>query len=272
MKNKQKTFFGKLRAELFRAGYSTFHIFDADGKNHLPIFIFTVSIVEIILFFLMLGLDPEGSTLQALSYNIKFEFGALASRVIANDYSQIWRVFTNIFLHASLTHVLDNVFVQILMGWPIERKFGFWITAFIYIVSGIGGSIFSLVFESLEFSIVVGASGCACGLLGSYISDWIKNRQSIKMPIIRIVFVVISIVLLFVEGALDTTHSISNFSHLGGLFTGIFPIVNVLPNLKEERWEVVLVYVGIFSGIMEFVGLPLIYFYIVVPTILATTV
>jgi len=271
MKINKKTFFGKLRAELFRAGYRAFHVFDADGKNHWPIFIFTVSIVEVIIFFLMLGLDSNESTLQMLSYNIKFKFGGLASRVIANDYAQVWRVFTNIFLHASLTHVLDNVFVQIFMGWPLERKYGFWITAFIYIISGIGGSIFSLVFESLEFTIVVGASGCACGLLGSYISDWLKNRQSIKMPILRATFVAVTIILLFVSGALDTSHSISNFSHLGGLYTGIFPIVNALPNLKEEKWEVILLYVGVFSGIMEFIGLPLIYFYIVVPTILATS-
>jgi len=198
MKANKKTFWGKLRAELFRAGYRAFHIFDASKNNHYPIFTFVVSIVEITLFFIMVGLDaPNGGNIQALSCQIKLQFGALSSPLIANDHSQIWRIFTSIFLHASIYHLLDNMFVQILMGWPLERKYGPWITAFIYLGSGIGGNIFSLIFESNRFTYVVGASGCACGFLGSYISDWVKNRQSIKMPILRAVFVVLAIIFTF---------------------------------------------------------------------------
>jgi len=265
--SKQKTFFGKLRAEFFIAGYRAFHVFDADGKNHLPFFIFMISIVDATIFAVMLTIDGSNSSISQLSTEIEIKFGALDSGIIAANNLQIWRVFSSIFLHASLEHLLNNLAAQILIGWSIERKFGFWITAFIYILSGIGGNIFSLVFESFTYTTVVGASGCACGLLGTYISDWIKNRESIKMPILRAIFVAVVIILLFVQGALDS--SISNFSHLGGLYTGIFPIVNALPNLKKEKWEVILLYTGLFSSIMEFIGMPLIYFLIIVPELLS---
>jgi len=270
--SKQKTLFGKLRAEIFNAGYAVYHLFDADGKNHWPIFIFSVSFVEIVLFFLMLCLDHANSTALQLSCDIKLKFGALDAKLIASYPLQFWRIFSSVFLHASVLHLVNNLAAQIMIGWTLERKYGFLVTAFIYIVSGIGGNLFSLIFESLEFEIVVGASGCAFGLLGSYISDWIKNRESIRLPILRAGFVIICIVLLFVQGYFDPSGSISNFSHVGGLYTGIFPILNILPNLKEEKWEVILLYTGVLSAIMEFIGLPIIFFCAIAPPIASSTI
>jgi len=79
--------------------------------------------------------------------------------------------------------------------------------------------------------------------------------------------------LLFVEGEVPAlgSASISNFSHLGGLYTGIFPALNILPYLKKEKWEVVLLFVGVFSTFTEFIILPIIYFVAIAPTVLLVT-
>jgi len=260
--NKQTTCAGKMLSELYRIGYRFFHCLDSDGKQHKVFFIFLVSVIQIIIFILMVTTDAKnGGTPQKLSVDVKVQFGALSFDLIKANHSEFYRVFTSIFLHASVTHLVNNLAAQILMGYSIERKFGFLVTGLIYIVSGIGGNIFSLVFERNYFFAIVGASGCVYGLVGSYISDWVKNRETIKLPITRGILVGLCIILLFVQGFIDQGQSISNFSHLGGLYTGIFPVFLLLPNFKKENWEVILFYIGLVSFLMEFIALPLILFY-----------
>lgn len=50
--------------------------------------------------------------------------------------------------------------------------------------------------------------------------------------------------------------SVSHMSHLGGLLCGLMPAFIILPNLKWERWEVVLPVLGGMCIAAFFVVLP----------------
>lgn len=58
---------------------------------------------------------------------------------------QLYRFFVPIFLHAGIIHLLINLVNQLIIGIPLERKFGSIRIAIIYILSGIGGVLLSAV-------------------------------------------------------------------------------------------------------------------------------
>ena len=58
---------------------------------------------------------------------------------------QLYRFFAPIFLHAGIIHLILNLFNQLVIGIPLERKFGSIRIAIIYILSGIGGILLSAV-------------------------------------------------------------------------------------------------------------------------------
>lgn len=64
----------------------------------------------------------------------------------------------------------------------------------------------------------------------------------------------------FIITVATTPVGTSHLSHVGGFICGLFPGFLFLPNLKSERWEAILPWLGIGVTLGVFVGLP-IYFY-----------
>lgn len=58
---------------------------------------------------------------------------------------QLYRLFTPMFLHGGIIHLLINLYMQICIGIQMEKEFGFLRISFIYFLSGIGGSLLSSV-------------------------------------------------------------------------------------------------------------------------------
>ncbi len=57
---------------------------------------------------------------------------------------QTWRLFTSMFVHIGLLHIVLNMFCLVTAGPVIERFFGHISFAALYVIAGIGGSIASL--------------------------------------------------------------------------------------------------------------------------------
>lgn len=76
----------------------------------------------------------------------------------------LWMLFTSMFLHADLAHLLGNVFFLIIFGLALEEHVsrGLWLLT--YLVSGVIGNLCFLFLGG--DSIGLGASGAVWGLLG----------------------------------------------------------------------------------------------------------
>ncbi|MDZ4837318.1 MAG: rhomboid family intramembrane serine protease, partial [Candidatus Melainabacteria bacterium] len=57
-----------------------------------------------------------------------------------------WRLLTCTFLHASLPHLLVNVCLIAYVGSEMERTLGTWRYLWVYLISGIVGSLVSVAF------------------------------------------------------------------------------------------------------------------------------
>lgn len=148
--------------------------------------------------------------------------------------SQIYRIFTSMFLHADAAHIFGNMILLYYLGEIIEKKMGGIPYLALYFFSGIWGSLATFISEIIsgEYVVVIGASGAVFGLLGALLALAIFRivNQSTMQPG-RIVVVLIFVIF---EGFRDTQVAI--WAHVGGLIAGfLFALVYALITLKKHK-------------------------------------
>jgi membrane associated rhomboid family serine protease len=99
--------------------------------------------------------DPDG---------YPYLHGALNGYLVADG--EWWRLFTSMFLHASVIHLGLNMLFLWWIGAPVEQAIGRARYVLIYLVSGLAGATGALLLTSPE-AVTVGASGALFGILGA---------------------------------------------------------------------------------------------------------
>lgn len=127
---------------------------------------------------------------------------------------ELWRLLTNIFLHGSLIHIGCNTVSLLQLGTIVEAKYGKENFLFIYIISGIGASAISALFNMIFSlnSISVGASGAICGLLGFMFG---KLKGNVKNKLLSLGFLIVPFLIVGISGG-----NVDNVAHFGGIFVG----------------------------------------------------
>lgn len=152
-----------------------------------------------------------GGDILGINSLILYLFGAnVKEAVVAGE---IYRLISATFLHASIFHLLFNLYALYLIGNQVENYIGKFKFLIVYLISAITGSLMSCIFTQ---GISVGASGAIFGLLGSLLYFGYHFRlylgSVLKSQIIPL------IILNLTLGFLDS--SIDNAAHIGGLIGG----------------------------------------------------
>ncbi len=77
---------------------------------------------------------------------------------------EYWRLFTSMFLHIGLTHLVVNLWFGFSWAAPMEALLGPWRFLLVYVLSGIAGSALSVIGHA---AVSAGASGALFGLMGA---------------------------------------------------------------------------------------------------------
>ena len=128
-----------------------------------------------------------------------------------------WRIAACNWLHAGVIHCLLNMGAIWAIGGDLERVFGFCRVAVLYILSGLFGTVVSIVF--LPGTLSVGASASVFGLVGANWADIIVNfcaRCTLKGS--GVVCLTIATIL---NVAIGFTPFVDNFMHMGGMVAGL---------------------------------------------------
>ena len=152
---------------------------------------------------------------------------ALAQVNSAVNAGEWWRLFTPVLLHASITHILFNMWALWVLGPQIERGVGSWPFASLYLASAAAGGAF-VVFLGDPNTIAVGASGAIFGLFGVWFNWAVRRRRTMygRALLRQIGF------LLLINAAIPLfVPSIAWEAHLGGLIAG-FLIGEIWSRLK----------------------------------------
>lgn len=159
---------------------------------------------------------PSGGIFSALmglggiSQQVLLRMGA--SLPLGYNLLQPWRFVTAVFLHASILHILFNMWVLMDIGPIIEEMYGSARYFFIFVVTGIGGYVLS----SFVGNFSIGASGSLLGLIGLLLA-MSMGRQTAGMRMLRSQMIRWLIYILIFGLVM---RGIDNFAHLGGLITG----------------------------------------------------
>ncbi len=170
-----------------------------------PVITYTLITLNVMIFLFLSLYDQSGNLTYLLSNN----------KVLVRG-GEIFRLFTCMFLHADITHLILNMYALYLVGPQVERYYGKSKFALIYFVSGFLGSLFSCVF-SAENVFSLGASGAIFGLFGS-IAYFTYYYRATLQGLLRSQIVPVIVINLFI-GFLIPGIDIS--AHIGGLIGGI---------------------------------------------------
>ena len=143
------------------------------------------------------------------------DFGAMFGPLIADG--EYWRLFTAMFLHAGVMHILFNSIGLLIFGRLVERTYGHHRFALIYVLSGLSGSVVSYNINSV--AVGAGASGAIFGVLGALVAFMAANREMLgemgRQTLSAIV--VLAAINIFFGFA---TPGVDNWAHMGGLAGG----------------------------------------------------
>lgn len=132
---------------------------------------------------------------------------------------QPWRLITYMFMHGGIIHIALNMWCLWNLGALAESLYDDWLYAVIYLLTGIGGGIFSLWWH--PYTNTVGASGAVFGVAGALIASLKLGEFSLPRPMIastfRSVLVFAGYNLIF--GAVGS--GVDNACHIGGLLIGL---------------------------------------------------
>lgn len=168
-------------------------------------------VINIAVFFI---LTMFGDTEDAV---FMLQHGAMYEPYIIEGH-EYYRIFTCLFLHFGITHLLNNMVLLGALGWNLELEIGKVRFVIIYFASGIIGNIVSLFYNlTLEQPAVsAGASGAIFGLMGALLYVVIANRGRLGRLSGRGMLVMVILSLYF---GLTST-GVDNLAHIGGLVSG----------------------------------------------------
>ena len=185
---------------------------------------------------LLRGFDYE-------SVQTVYDFGGVLGDEIQVDPIQSWRLLAAMFVHIGLQHFVLNMITLYFLGRIAEDLFGSKAFLALYLLSGLMGNIFVLVFS--PEAVAAGASTALFGIFGAIAS----LRFIARSPYIQYLsqsytsLILINILFSFMPG-------ISLAGHLGGLVGGgilafVFPVYGERDSVKKTwRLGALLLYIA----------------------------
>ena len=145
------------------------------------------------------------------------DLGAAYTPLITEG-GEVYRLFTSMFLHFGIAHLLNNMLVLFVLGSRLERAAGKLSFLVIYLLGGVAGNVISLLLEldSGDYSVSAGASGAVFAVMGAMIYIVVRNRGWLEDLSWR----QIEVMALFSLYFGFASSGVDNAAHVGGLISG----------------------------------------------------
>ncbi|HUL34926.1 MAG TPA: rhomboid family intramembrane serine protease [Candidatus Eisenbacteria bacterium] len=142
----------------------------------------------------------------------------------------LYPLFTSMFLHGGLMHLLGNMLFLYIFGDNVEDVFGHFGYLLFYIVCGIGSGLLHVAFNFHSAIPALGASGAISGVMGAYAVYFPRHRILtfffiFLIPIPAIFILGYWFVLQFLEGinglGMAQQGGVAFWAHVGGFVMGV---------------------------------------------------
>jgi rhomboid family protein len=143
-------------------------------------------------------------------------------------------LFTCMFLHGGVLHILGNMWFLWIFGANVEDRFGSVAYLLFYLVCGVASSIAQLVFSWGSHIPSLGASGAISGVLGAYVALFPGSRILTLVPLFiiwftaripAVIFIGLWFIVQFLSGLSSLGAAASGgvawWAHIGGFLVGL---------------------------------------------------
>lgn len=203
--------------------------------------------VNVLVFLWQVSLGPAGDaavySLALIPYNLT---QGLLTRGL--ELGDVRAIFTSMFMHAGLTHLLGNMLYLWIFGDNVEDALGHFRYLLFYLAGGVFAALTHAFMYPLSRVPTVGASGAIAATLGAYLILYPHRRVVTLVPfgfflqVARIPAILVLglwFLLQFFEGTLAlgaaTLSGVAFWAHIGGFVFGML----VGPLLRQRRRPVI---------------------------------
>ena len=169
-------------------------------------------IINIVVFVILEWMGSTTDTMFMLHHGAMYE-------PLVVERGEYYRLFTCMFLHFGVQHLLYNMLLLIFVGDMLEKAVGKVRYLMIYLGGGILGNLLSMVvvMRTGSYAVSAGASGAIFAVVGALVFLAVKNRDRISQE--EIWRLIIMAVLSLIEGFTQT--GTDSMAHLGGFLGGV---------------------------------------------------
>lgn len=154
-----------------------------------------------------------------------------------------WGIFTYMFSHYGLFHLLMNMLMLYFTGRMFNQFFGDKKLLSLYIVGGLAGGIFEilarLIFPALanQGVQVVGASGSIMAIFMA-LAFYRPNMKVALFGVIQLPLIALALIFLAMDFlSITKNDSTAHFAHLGGAFIGFYFVKNQYKKNIIDRFQ-----------------------------------
>ena len=198
---------------------------DDNPRILVPYVTYSIISINVLIFVFQLNM---GMVSSAAEREFIYRFGFIPANF------SIITVFTSMFLHGGISHIMGNMWFLWVFGDNVEGVLGHVKFAVFYIICGLAATMSQLFVDPSSTIPMVGASGAIAGVLGMYMIRFPHARVHVFAFII-IFFTTFRIPAMFVLGfwffnqltnglgslGFDTTGGVAWFAHIGGFISGV---------------------------------------------------
>jgi rhomboid protease GluP len=157
-----------------------------------------------------------------------YQFSALHGYFVTVE-EEYYRLFTSMFVHNDLMHIMMNMLSIYMVGRMVERLFRGWAYLSLYFVSGLFGSYAYMYMSPLGSA--VGASGAIFGVFGALAGYALVHRKTMQDEFMQFMrdFGIILVINFFIGMIFP---NIAMSAHVGGLVAGVIGGIVIAGNPK----------------------------------------
>src|SRR2546421_566651 len=216
---------------------------DDQPRVTTPIVTYFLLALNVVVYVFELSLNDRAKTLLMYQFGVVPQFVERALHGLMPIEVAIVPMFTSMFLHASLWHIIGNMWALWIFGDNIEDYLGHSKYLLLYLASGIAAAVLHVLFNQGSQIPTVGASGAIAGVMGAYFLLFPSARVLTVVPFVFMfvwlpAWVVLGywFVVQFLTGAATSIGSSGNavggvavWAHVGGFVAGV-TLVKLFPS------------------------------------------
>ncbi|MBO7710595.1 MAG: rhomboid family intramembrane serine protease [Lachnospiraceae bacterium] len=134
------------------------------------------------------------------------------------ENGEYWRLFTAMFLHFGVVHLLYNMLCLLTLGDLLEKVIGPVRYLVIYVAGGLAGNVLSVLvgMRTHNYAVSAGASGAAFAVIGALLLVVIRRHG--RLGQIRLERMLLMVALMIAQGFVEP--GTDNMAHIGGVIAG----------------------------------------------------